>query len=441
MACFRKLVLLLFIPLLSSCSEVDVEQARACEHLIAAFEENSATAEIVAREADPEAAGTVIIRYRVAGEEHWVSCRFAGAGLETERLTLEGVATDRKGPLSAIQLQILRRFWLQNLEALAAARGAAAVDREKLLSHLLYFLQQVVNSLTVCAVYGLLAMAYTLVYGIVGRINLAFGELLMIGGYVTLLGVYLFAFAGAAVLPLALVAIAVLAAGFTSLYGWTIERLVFRPLRRSGTQAVLIATIGLAIFLQEYVHLAQGSRERWLQPVLSETHVLASAHGFTLVITTFQALIVLLVACAYLTHLKLVDRSRFGMAWRATAQDGVMATLCGIDAGRTVALTFVLGGAYAGVAGCLLALYSGGVSFYMGTVYGFKALTAAIVGGIGSVPGAMLGGLLIGLLETFWSGYLTIAYRDVVVFGMLAAILVFKPEGLLSRGPGGGREV
>jgi branched-chain amino acid transport system permease protein len=420
----------------AACSEVDIEQARDCEVLIPALEEPAATVEILRREADPTAENAVVIHYRSRGssgpaETHWVACRFGGADFARDRRDLKAVATDRDGAFSEIRLQILRRFWLSSVESQAAVQPVApdaAVDP------LLYLLQQIVNALVVCSLYGLLAVAYTLVYGIIGRINLAFGELSMIGAFATLLGVALFAVAGGVILPLALLAALAFAMSVSALYGWATERVVFRPLRGSASQAPLIATIGLAVFLQEYVRLAQGSRDYWLQPVFSDSYLIAGAGDFPVLVTLTQILIVGLTAGLYAAHRWLVEPSGFGLAWQACAQDTRMAALCGVDVDRPVSLTFVLGGAYAASAGFMITLYYGGVNFHMGTLLGFKALTAAIVGGIGSVPGALLGGILIGLLETFWSGYLTVAYKDVAVFGLLAVVLALRPEGLLGKG-------
>jgi branched-chain amino acid transport system permease protein len=435
---WRAVGLLAILVLAAACSEVDVEQARVCEQLLPALEGEGAAVEVLGRDRHPEAEHGVVIRYRAgtaagAAEDHWVACRFAGGGFAPDRLQLTGVATDRRGAFSDIQLFMLRRFWLGRFESLAGVRGGAVSGKPSVRVSVLYFLQQAINALALSCVYGLLAVAYTLVFGLVGRINLAFGELAMIGAYVTLLGVHLLTLAGGIAVPVVLVTVLGFAAAFTAAYGRATEYVVFRPLRGSPSQAVLIATVGLAIFLQEFVRLSQGTRERWLQPVLGDVHVLAAADGFTLVVNNFQVLIVAVMAALVAVHRRLVERSRFGLAWQACAQDPGMAVLCGIDAGRTAALTFVLSGAYAGVAGWVIMLHYGGISFYMGTVLGFKALTAAIVGGIGSVPGAVLGGLFIGLVETFWSGYLTVAYRDLAVFGLLAAVLIFRPHGLVAR--------
>ena len=431
------LLLLLAALALGACERVDVEQVRDCERVIPALEDPGTGIEVLRGEPDPAAENAVVVHYRTLGgpagpERHWVSCRFGGAGLEAERRSLSAVATDRQGLLSGIQLQILRRFWLGSLEAQAGAQ-AAPRETETPLRALLYLLQTAINALVLCCVYGLLAVAYTLVYAIIGRINLAFGELSMIAAFTAWLAIVVFAAAGGLALPLALLGALLLAVAATAVHGWAIQRVVFRPLRGSGSQAALIATIGLAIFLQEAVRLTRGAGDRWLHPVFSESFPIAQAAGFPVAINAAQIIVVVLVAGIYAGHWALVERGRFGRAWRACAQDGGMAALCGIDVDRTVGLTFALGGAYAAVAGFVVALYYGGVSFHMGALLGFKALTAAVVGGIGSVPGAMLGGILIALIETFWSAYLTIAYKDLAVFALLAAVLALRPEGLLGK--------
>jgi branched-chain amino acid transport system permease protein len=432
-------LLLLAALALGACERLDIEQVRDCERVIPALEDPGTRIEVLRGERHPAAKNAVVVHYRtLAGPEgprtHWVSCRFGGAGLEAERRSLMAVTTDREGALSEIQLQILRRFWLGSLEAQAGAQAAPAPPRETALRALLYLLQTAINALVLCCVYGLLAVAYTLVYAIIGRINLAFGELSMIAAFTAWLAIVLFAAGGGFALPLALLIALILAVAATAVHGWAIQRVVFRRLRGSGSQAALIATIGLAIFLQESVRLTRGAGDRWLHPVFSESYPIAEAAGFPVAINAAQIIVVVLVAGLYAAHWSLGERGRFGLAWRACAQDGGMAALCGINVDRTAGLTFALGGAYAAVAGFVVALYYGGVSFHMGTLFGFKALTAAVVGGIGSVPGAMLGGILIALLETFWSAYLTIAYKDLAVFALLAIVLALRPEGLLDKG-------
>ena len=428
---------------LPACAELDVEQARLCERLIPALEEAASDLTVTGREVDTSAANAVLVRYRVLeadeaaeapqSDERWLSCRFGGSGFERDRLRLIGVVGDRDGELSEVRVFLLRRYWLGLYEGQAQDGAAAGEDRPGPWRDALYALQLLVNAITVGCLYGLLAIGYTLVYAIIGRINLAFGEIAMVGAYATFIGVTALALIGGGTLPLALLAVLVLVAGVGAVHGFATERLVFRPLREKPSQAPLIATIGLAIFLQEYLRLLQGSEDRWIHPVFSEAHGLAASGGFAVTVSTSQLLIPAMAGALYGGLWLVMTRSRFGRQARACADDGEMAAFCGVNVGRVVALTFSLGAACAAIAGFVILLRYGGVRFYDGYLIGFKALTAAILGGIGSLPGAMLGGLIIGVLETFWAGYFSIAYKDVAVFALLAAILIWRPHGLLGQ--------
>lgn len=299
-----------------------------------------------------------------------------------------------------------------------------------------YFLQQLVNGLTLGCVYALVAMGYTLVHGIIGQINLAHGEVFMTGAFhafIALIVLGILGLLGGGYLPLALIIALLLSLVLTAAYGWATHRLIYRPLAGSSSHAALIAAIGLTIFLQEYVRLIQDAGNFWIDRLVTGRVVFAADSAFPVVVSYAHLLILAVTATVLSVFGLLVDRSPLGRAQRACAQDAGMAALLGVDVARTVGLTFAMGAGLAGVAGMIFTVHYGVINFYMGFVLGLKAFTAAIVGGIGSLPGAALGGLLIGLLETFWSAYLPIAYKDVVVFGALIAALVFRPSGLLGR--------
>jgi branched-chain amino acid transport system permease protein len=220
---------------------------------------------------------------------------------------------------------------------------------------------------------------------------------------------------------------------FTAAYGWTIERLAYRPLRGSFRLAPLISAIGMSVALQNYVQIAQGAKIKALPPVIEGTIQLTEANGFSVVISYLQIIIILLTFALMAGFTLLIHRTSLGRAQRACEQDLKMAALLGINVDRTISLTFVMGAALAAVAGVFVTMYYGVIDFYIGFLAGLKAFTAAVLGGIGSLPGAMLGGLLIGLIEAFWSGYFTLEYKDVAVFAVLVIVLIFSPTARTAR--------
>src|SRR5262249_39454261 len=219
----------------------------------------------------------------------------------------------------------------------------------------------------------------------------------------------------------------------TALYGWTVERVAYRRLRGAPRLAPLISAIGVSIVLQNYVQLAEGARAKVLPPVVSGAITLSSAGDFPVTISVLQILIVMVTVALMVAFSWAIKTTPLGRAMRATEQDMTMAALVGVDVDQTISATFVIGAGLAAVAGVLVTLYYGVIDFYIGFVAGIKAFTAAVLGGIGSLPGAMLGGLLIGIVEALWSGYFSIAYKDVAVFAILILVLIFRPSGLLGR--------
>ncbi|HMI97827.1 MAG TPA: branched-chain amino acid ABC transporter permease LivH [Micropepsaceae bacterium] len=296
-----------------------------------------------------------------------------------------------------------------------------------------YFLQQLVNGISLGAIYALIAIGYTMVYGIIGMINFAHGDIYMIGAFISLVGFLLLAAVGITFVPLAIALVLVMAVAFTAVYGWTIERIAYRPLRGAPRLAPLISAIGVSIVLQNYVQLAQGARVKPLQPMITGTMSLSTGGDFRVTISILQILIITLTLVLMAAFTYFIRSTPFGRAQRATEQDRTMAALLGVDVGRVISATFVMGAALAAVAGVMVTLYYGVIDFYIGFVAGIKAFSAAVLGGIGSLPGAVLGGFMIGLLEAFWSGYFSIAYKDVAVFAILVLVLIFRPSGLLGR--------
>ncbi len=296
-----------------------------------------------------------------------------------------------------------------------------------------YFLQQLINGITLGMIYGLIAIGYTMVYGIIGMINFAHGELFMIAAFISIISFLMLGLAGIGWVPVALLIVLAATMLLTSVYGWALERVAYRPLRHSPRLAALITAIGMSIFLHNYVQLLQGARIKPLQPVISGGFQFFTDGQFTVTLSYLQILIAVLTVALMLVFTWVINRTALGRSQRACQQDLKMASLVGVNVDRTISLTFVIGASLASVAGLMFLLLYGVIDFFIGFLAGIKAFTAAVLGGIGSVPGAMLGGLLIGLIEAFWSGYFTVEYKDVAAFSILVLVLIFRPTGLLGK--------
>ena len=313
-----------------------------------------------------------------------------------------------------------------------AANHVATGDRGRME----YFLQQLINGITLGSINGLIAIGYTMVYGIIGMINFAHGDIFMVGAFVALAALIIIGVTATTPIILllaALILVIVIAMAFTSVWGWTIERVAYRPLRGSFRLAPLITAIGISIVLQNFVQLMQTARVKPLPPLVTGGYSIIDNGGFIVRLSNFQIIIIVTTVVLMTVFTLIISRTALGRAQRACEQDARMAALLGVDVDRTISLTFVLGAALAAVAGVMFLLYYGVIDFYIGFNAGIKAFTAAVLGGIGSLPGAMLGGLLIGLIETFWSGYFSVEYKDVATFSILAITLIFLPSGLLGR--------
>jgi branched-chain amino acid transport system permease protein len=295
------------------------------------------------------------------------------------------------------------------------------------------FLQQLINGLTLGAIYGLIAIGYTMVYGIIGMINFAHGDIYMLGAFNALIGFLVLFGLGVSFVPLAILLVLMITITITAAYGWTVERVAYRPLRGSTRLAPLISAIGMSIILQNYVQLLQGARNKPLESLIPGGFTILEHDGYAVTVRYLQIGIVVVTLLLMIGFTYLITKTSLGRAQRATEQDKKMAALLGVNVDRTISLTFVIGAALAAVAGMMVLLYYGQIDFYIGFLAGIKAFTAAVLGGIGSLPGAMLGGLLIGLIEVFWSGYLSVEYKDVAAFSILVLVLIFRPTGLLGR--------
>ncbi len=296
------------------------------------------------------------------------------------------------------------------------------------------FLQSMINGVTLGSIYGLIAIGYTMVFGIIGMVNFAHGDVFMLSAFVALiLFLILTQILGVANVALAFVIVLIGAMAITALWNWAIERVAYRPLRGSFRLAPLISAIGMSIFLSNMVQVIQGPRNKTIPPMFEKNINLTSGGAYDVTLSYKQIVIMVSTTILMAAFWYLVQKTSLGRAQRACEQDRKMASLLGIDVDRTISLTFVIGAALAAVAGVLYLSYYGVVSFADGFVPGVKAFTAAVLGGIGSLPGAVLGGLLIGLIEVLWSTYVSTDYKDVAAFSILAITLIFMPTGLLGR--------
>lgn len=294
------------------------------------------------------------------------------------------------------------------------------------------FWQQMLNGLTLGSVYGLIAIGYTMVYGIIGMINFAHGDVYMVSAYLAAIAMALLTFFGIHSFPLIIFGTLIFTIVVTGLYGFAIERIAYKPLRNSIRMAPLISAIGISLILQNYVQISQGARQQGI-PTLLEGSVRFNL-GDSFVQLTYTKLFILVAAFAGMLALTLIiQKTRLGRKCRATQQDPKMAQILGINTDRVISYVFVIGAAMAALAGVLITLNYGTFDFYAGFIIGIKAFTAAVLGGIGSLPGAMLGGIVLGVAEAQFSGLVNSDYKDVFSFALLVTILIFRPQGLLGR--------
>jgi branched-chain amino acid transport system permease protein len=296
------------------------------------------------------------------------------------------------------------------------------------------FLQQLINGITLGSIYGLIAIGYTMVFGIIGMVNFAHGDVFMVSAFIALIALLILTtWFGIASVALALFIVLIVAMTLTAVVNWAIERVAYRPLRGSFRLAPMISAIGMSIFLSNFVQVSQGPRNKSIPPLIRGEFVLLDRNNFAVTVTYKQLIIWGVTAALLIAFWYLVAKTQLGRAQRACEQDQKMAALVGIDVDRTVSMTFVIAAALAAVAGTMYLMYYGVVSFSDGFIPGVKAFTAAVLGGIGSLPGAVIGGILIGLIETMWSAYFSIDYKDVAAFCVLAITLIFLPQGLFGR--------
>jgi branched-chain amino acid transport system permease protein len=430
------LIVLMTAATLAGCSPtVETDQARLCRMALPALMPQEARIAILKQEADPDGRGLrVAFTAEAPGGEprnHLAACRFRMAGRPRESrdltsLTLDGLA------LSETQLLFLIRYWLATPEGRAADPAPLGdVSALPQAPHALaYGLQMALDGLPLASIYALLAAAYSLIYGLIGRINFAFGEIAAAGGYATAIAAL--AMLGWPPAPLLIAAFA-LAAALASGWAFASARLVFIPLREARGQQVLVATVGLAIALRELLRLAQGDRSSWMSPQLNQPFALARSGDFVAVATPMAFVVSAVTLAAGLCLVLIFRYSRLGREWRAYADDPLAAEMMGVSPAAITARAFALSGALAGLAGASMTAAFGAVGYSLSATLTLKALTAAIIGGIGSLPGAFLGGLIVGAVETGWSALFPIDDRDIAVYALLTVFIALRPSGLLGQ--------
>jgi branched-chain amino acid transport system permease protein len=414
---------------------IDADEARLCRLALPAIHPDASAISIVSSErAAPPYSVSIAYRATEAGatREHRVFCGFVAGSPGSASISLDRFATET-GPYSPMKVHILNRYWLQRpeLSGLADPGAGTTLPPIRLPVAPAYLVQAFANALPSTAMTMMIGVAYALIYGLVGRINLAFGALAMVGGYGAVAGATLATGLGlggtTAGLSFAAAGSLILAA----LWGYATERTVFAPLVDTSGQSVLVATLALSIVMQEFFRLAEGAEERWIAPILSLPIPIAGSADFIASVTVMQVIVAILAGTAALFVVGVMRWSEFGRKWKAVADDRLMASLMGISSAAILAEAFVLASLLAGVGGFVMVAYYGGASFASGTLIGLKGLVAAIVGGIGSVEGALLGGLAVGVFEAFWSAYLPIEHKDLAVLLLLVVVFVLKPGGLL----------
>lgn len=292
-----------------------------------------------------------------------------------------------------------------------------------------YFFELLLGGMTRGSIYALLALGYTMVYGIIQLINFAHGEIYMIGAFTALIVAAVLTYTGMNTVAVFILAV-LTAMIYSAAYGFTMEKVAYKPLRQAPRLSALISAIGMSLFLQNYVLLAQTSD---FLPFPNLVPDFAFLKPIEHIIRTGQVIILATTALVMILLTVLIKFTKIGKAMRATAQDKTMAMLMGIDVNKVISVTFLIGSATAALGGVLISSYIGQINFYIGFLAGIKAFVAAVLGGIGSIPGAVLGSFVLGWTESFATGYISSDYEDVFAFLFLVLILIFRPSGLLGR--------
>jgi len=425
------LIVLIGLMLAACGSVIDADQARLCRAIPEALNPEGAQITEVSLTPIPDRPASLRMSYRVRVGHvtlpRFIICHFAGqAG--TARFELTGVDTDR-GRMSGIKLLILKRWWLASARPAPAAEPLVSVE-----ARTAYWLQQALNGVVLAGIYGLLGTGFALVYGLMGQLNLAFGSIAVVGGVNMLVVTGIASLTGklsGTSLTLSLIC-GIFGAAMLS---WLVGRIVMIPIATASRspQPALIGAVAAGIVITEAVRITSTDRLNYMPALLNRPIHLAGGSDFIATITPGRMLAAGLgLTCAALL-LGLIVFSSFGRVWRAHSDDPQMTEILGFSVRRLRSVTFVIAGAAAGVAGSVMVIAYGTVQAQDGLALTLKALISAIIGGIGSVPGAFAGAMLVAFVETVWSSTFDIAYRDVVIYALLAAFLILRPGGLFPR--------
>lgn len=423
---------------LSACALVDAEQDSLCRRAIPALLDVSRGVRVL--QSAPVGDGAVTVRFWLGadGRDHRIACVFAGSGLSQKKRLLTGVALDGRAIGDSAVFYLVTR-WLET-QGSVAAEPAPATGRPMLTDvapKSAYAIQHILSAMPKLGIYALIAAAYALLYGLVGRINLAFGAFAALGGISAVMVILAVEAVGFASIPYALLAGVIASLVIAGGYGAAAGRWIVAPLAGRPGQQALIASIGLLVALEEFLRIAQGANTLWLPPIFNTPFPVARSTAYDATTTPLAIATTAAGGAAAFFLLAYLKGTRFGRNWRAAADEPVAAELFGISMRAMIARTFALAAAVTGFAGMLVVLFYGGIGFAGGAMLGLTALIAAVLGGIGSVGGAMSGGVIIGLIEAVWSAFWPIEHKDAVMFVLLALMLALKPAGLFSgRAPG-----
>jgi branched-chain amino acid transport system permease protein len=361
------------------------------------------------------------------GPDEWIICWFLPRHAENDAWQMTQLDTSKYGMLRRYDIQQLYKL----LRVMQYKPQDFSAEADTGTAHALYVLQQVINTISLGCVYGLIAIGFTLVYGITRVINFAFGEIYMIGAFTAFIAAIVIRVLGGSMAVPALLMVLAGTAVIMAAYGWAMDRLVFLPLRTAPTTVALIAAVGLSLALKDSVRLLQGPRTRYLLVEELDSWPVITGRGFDVFVSKGHLFVALATAAISAALWWVSTRTSFGRCQRACAQDIRMAALLGVPIDRTIGATFMIGAAIAGAGGMFAATQYGVINFHMGTLMGFKALTAALLGGIGSLPGALLGGIIIALTECFTAVVMGSQWKDIAVFVVLVLVLLCRPAGLL----------